>query len=194
MASTWTTYHVHGPACVMVGTGSSDALEYLGMTEDGVEVDIQVMTKDKRSDASGEAPATRIARGSVASLRFRLASWQESVWAKVLRRSVAGATAGAAGAIGSIMDQAPGSANGKPWSFGIALPGTFDDPWFFPACLLDNGQNVKLSSEDTRNALQFKAIKPVNGDALTAALLGTFSSPSTVTADTVQLYQRTLPS
>lgn len=79
-------YHVHGPASVIVAPGgplanTSVTPVYLGVAERGVDISIQEHFKPVHTSLSGEmTPAEHIRQGIDATIRFRLAVYDQTVF------------------------------------------------------------------------------------------------------------------
>lgn len=81
-----TAFHVNGVAEIKVGTGSADALELLGHTVDGVEIDPQIIRNPIYTDAGGGPdgiPASYIDVGEIHIIRADVIVYDVAVMAKV---------------------------------------------------------------------------------------------------------------
>lgn len=89
MAATNVLAHrVHGPAVVLVGTGSNNALETLGVTLDGASIRLTHHRRDVHNDVGGpDAPVDRQDMGSTARISVTLVDILEDTLRKLEYRS-----------------------------------------------------------------------------------------------------------
>ena len=88
---------VPGPCRVYVGTGVSGALEELGYTVNGANVEEDTMYSDVPTDACGDGPAADVQyQGEIHRVRLELSKWDQAIAAK-LTAKIRGGTAGAIG-------------------------------------------------------------------------------------------------
>lgn len=98
---------VDGPVAISVDTGTSNALESLGYTENGVEITEQIYTSEVKGDENGgdQGPPIDIQYfGEVHIIRMLLTKWDPLVIAKI-RAGLYGGTAGTPGTVGSLYFQ-----------------------------------------------------------------------------------------
>lgn len=168
-----TSYHVFGPCVPQVGTGTLNAMEVLGVTLDGGNVQLDHKEIPVHSDAGGPQAEVEIQQvGSIALIDFDLTSWDEAILTKLLLATEAASTLGQAGAPGALLGTGG-------FLKGLYLPSSVDSPWYFPfAKLMPN--SGKFGTEHTRRRLRFKAIRFVPGSVATVAAvpLYTRAAPS----------------
>lgn len=95
---------VDGPAVIKVGTGTASALETLGYTEDGAQIQENIFSIDVPGDQNGgpEGPPIDIQYlGEFHIVRLNLTKWDVAIEAKCSPRLLGG-TAGAVGTPGTL--------------------------------------------------------------------------------------------
>lgn len=160
-----TQYLTFGPCVPQVSTGASEALEVLGVCEDGGDITIQYEETPIVSDAGGKAPTEIQQMGSLAYIEFALPVVDTAVLDKVIRRSEGSATLGQGGVPGALLGT---GVAGVPYLFKLYLPSTLTSPWSFYYCKLESFRG-KYGTEYTKPRLRFKAIRWLAGTAATAA-------------------------
>lgn len=127
------TYTVFGAALVYTGTGSAGALELLGYTEQGVDMDITEAKEEVMTDLMGtKVPQDWQDMGMMARIVTPLIALDTAVLAKVMNK-------GDRTTFGSV--NTPGLVLGVGgYSFSVAIQsGTgsllYQAPWYFPTCL-----------------------------------------------------------
>jgi hypothetical protein len=98
------TINVAGPVLIRTGTGASAALEDLGYTIEGVEIQEQPKYLDVYGDQNGGSSGIPIDvqyMGEMHVLRFDLSKWDDAVMAKIAVR-LRGGTAGEIGTVGTL--------------------------------------------------------------------------------------------
>jgi len=143
-------YTVNGTALVSVGTGTSGALEVLGYTQDGVDIDITEITEDIMTDVMGRAPQDVQAMGMTARIVCAFIALDRTVLAKITGR-------GDRTAVGQV--NTPGlvlGAAGHLFRVGIASP--FDTPWSFSKCLVRPGFGTRLATKANPLRVEFFAL------------------------------------
>ena len=151
-----TQFETFGPCVPQVGTGTSDAMEVLGVCEDGGNIQITYLEQVVKSDAAGDAPADIQQMGSIATIEFTLSIKDTAVLAKVRRRSEAqGVTEGLGGVPGALLGTGA-------YLFALYLPSALTAPWTFPFCKLESyGGNY--GTRYTGDKIRFKAIRFLPG-------------------------------
>lgn len=99
------SYNSQGPVAIKVDTGSSNALELLGYSEDGIRIDDQVFRDDMKCDLRGgqQGPLDEAQYfGAIHIVQFTLVKFDQAVLAKVLAHIYA-QTAGTVAAPGTFM-------------------------------------------------------------------------------------------
>jgi hypothetical protein len=99
------TVNVAGIATIQVDTGSSNALETLGLTENGAEVTFEGYYGDVPCDDNGgnEGPPADVQYfGETAEIRLTLSKFDPTILAKV-NALLYGGTAGTPGIVGTLM-------------------------------------------------------------------------------------------
>jgi hypothetical protein len=151
---------VAGAAIVKVGTGSSDALETLGYTANGVDTRTQAYMGDVPGDENGGEAGPPIDVqyfGETAHIRCELTKYDSAIADKVGAR-VKGGTAGTylPSAVGTLM-------------FGASkhtrvLIHTANGPQNFPRCICREPIEVNKGTRYSRLILEFTAYKdPTSG-------------------------------
>lgn len=166
-----TQYETFGPCCPQVGTGTNNAMELLGVCENGGTIRIEYMEREIKSDAGGDAPTEIQAMGSVAEIEMDLPVKDLSVLAKCRFRSEGGTVDGTAPAPGLLLGTGG-------FTFGLYLPSAIGTPWYFLYCRLAQ-PSVKVGTEYAKDRLRFKAFRYLAGTGASVA--------------NVKLYQRSAP-
>lgn len=170
-----TAYRVFGACLPQVGTGPADAYEVLGVCQKGGRVDFENHFHAIHSDLSGPmAPAEFQQMGATARITFELASVDEAVLAKVMKRALAngGGTEGTPGTPGALMGT--GSHAHK-----LYLPSSAINPWVFDTVRLLRPETIEGTVAEPVK-LVFEAWRYIPGTASSAS--------------SYKLYSRTAPS
>ncbi|VTS00758.1 unnamed protein product [Gemmata massiliana] len=153
-------YTVNGAARVQVGTGSAGALELLGYTDRGVQIDIQELTKDIITDISGEAPQDVQSMGMMARIVANLIAMDRTVFKKLQGRGDR-TTPGLVNTAGLVLG---GSGN---YLFRVGIESPFDEPWSFNKCFVRPGYGTTLASAANPFRIEFQAIPWAAATAVT---------------------------
>lgn len=148
---------VTGPALVRVGTGTDNALESLGHTGQGADVQSQGFFLDVPGDENGgdAGPPIEVQyMGEIARVRLEMTKWDSAVAAKVQSR-LADGTAGTPGTAGTLM-----FGDGKTIR---VLLSTTNGPMNFPRCFLRNPWEINRGTKYSRLVLEFEAHKDGSG-------------------------------
>lgn len=169
--------YVPGPAQVFVGTGASAAYEWLGYSQDGVDVQLIASYRDVFSDFGGpDVPVDSQFMGESGFISMTLNKYNETVLQELAGRRVGtGITPGQieAQGLGSLMI-AEGYAypicikcpyNTKSFQTGLIVPG-----YAFSAGWLHDNFEVRLSVIMKAPRLIFRVLPVWNGVNLTASL------------------------
>jgi hypothetical protein len=157
--------HVNGPTVLSIGYPSG-SLFALGLSEDGVDIELVEHSHPVMTDAAGpQVPAAFLDAGEEAIIRARLAVYDRAVLRTIRKRGNSN-TEGVAGDRGVVLPL-----------FRLCCDSQFDEPWRFLACKLEGAQRTRISTTNTVWALTFRAIQPVGA---------AFSATGTV------LYDRTI--
>lgn len=148
------TNHVSGECLLRTGTGGSNALEDLGYTVDGVDLEFHRHTSDVKADTGGGeegVPVDVQEMGKEAFIRAQLVSYDEAVLAKI-RKDADETTEGGLATIGRLL-----GANGHLFRLLLTSPSEAV-PWNFPTVYLHDSASVKLGTKRTIWNLTFRAI------------------------------------
>lgn len=132
------SYHVFGAALIQTGTGSAGALEDLGFTESGGDIEITYHEENIMTDVAGPATPAEIQNmGNDAVIRVRMPIVDQTILDKVLSKNDATTPApGTEGTAGTLLGT--GS-----YAFRLAIipenTPTSENPWNF--------KTVKLRSQ-----------------------------------------------
>lgn len=143
-------FTVNGTALVSVGTGAAGALETLGYTQDGVDIEITELTEDIITDVMGRAPQDVQSMGMTARIVVSLIAMDRTVLAKVTGKGDR-TTVGALNTPGLVMGN-----GGHLFRVGIASP--FDTPWSFSKCFVRPGFGTRLATKANPFRIEFFAI------------------------------------
>lgn len=170
-------YHVFGPAVLQVGTGTTKALQSLGVTRSGMTVRVQQYYRGFMSDVGGpEVPVDHQFMGEVAHIRGELVDWKEDTLRLLRAFAKAGlsGTDGTGVAIGTLVGgNGPLSASNY---LPLAISGNGnEDPWYFPCVIVKEPQEFKLSSEQQGYNIEFFAFSYVAPGSTTRASLVTYA-------------------
>jgi hypothetical protein len=141
---------VNGTALVSVGTGSAGALETLGYTDQGVDIEIEELTNDIITDVMGMAPQEVQSMGMIARITVPLIAVDRTVLAKITGRGDR-TTVGLVNTPGLLL-----GTNSHLFRVGIAAP--LDTPWSFSKCFMRPGFGAKLATKANPFRVQFTAI------------------------------------
>jgi len=138
---------VSGLATIQVGTGSEQALETLGYTQNGVEITFEGFFLDVPGDENGgdEGPPVDVQNlGEIARIRLELTKWDLAIANKVVCRELGGAV-GVIATPGSLM-----FGDTKTYRLAIACPATgagldYDFPRAFPRMPIEVNRGTKFA-------------------------------------------------
>lgn len=158
-------YHVSGEAPISVGTGVEGALEVLGISRDGVSIQILQRERAIKSDVGGSEVAVDYQRmGMEAFLDITLVSWKETVLRKLRNRPFVypdGVVLNPAEGQGVPNGQLLGQSGGY---FPVYIGAFFEDTWLFPTCkLLGQPQSVTVGTVASEYKLRFHGIVHIPG-------------------------------
>lgn len=165
-----TAFHVNGTAEIKTGTGSAGALELLGHTINGVEIDVTPVVRPIYTDAAGGddgIPATERKAGEIAVIHADLIVYDEAVLLKV-RKGTETTTEGVMLGAGTILDNVAVGSTGVHGYYRLLILSPDDSlPWnFLTARLLR--KPVRISTKENVWRLAWQAI-PYVGTANTEA-------------------------
>jgi hypothetical protein len=157
-----TAFHVNGTAEAKVGLGASGALQLLGHSINGVDIDLRPIKFPVYTDAAGGdggVPATYQKIGQIALVRGEFVVYDEAVMSNVRAgpEVFAAETEGTMIYAGTIMDTVPPGGSGNHGFYRLLILSPGDVPWnFVSAHLL--GSPVRLSTRVSVWRLQWEAI------------------------------------
>jgi len=160
MAQAAQLFHVNGPAVLSVGLGTNPAsspLLQLGVSEDGVDIQMNEKLDVVPSDAAG-GPAELQRFPSDANISFSLVAYDLAVLQTI--RRINGQAEGVQGSPGRLV-----GSNGD--SFRLVIAST-DEIWRFLFCVPRGNQGFKLSSKYTAHRMSLYAWSFVPATANTA--------------------------
>ncbi len=163
-------FAVNGAALVYVGTGAAGALELLGYTDSGVDMDVQELTADIMSDVFGQAPHDVQYMGKTARIVANLIAMDRTILAKITGRGDR-TTVGQLNTAGMVIGAA-----GYAFRLGISAP--LDTPWSFSKAIVRGGFSTRLASKANPFRVEFFA--------------GPFGSTTATTSKDVPLWTRSL--
>ena len=132
-------YMINGTAFVYVGTGSGGALELLGYTDQGVEMNVDEFKMEIYTDLYGQrTPQDFQDMGMLARISTPLIACDREVLAKITGR-------GDRTQVG--MTSTPGLVLGQDYSFTVAIASSADVPWRFETCLMSRGFGTRLATK-----------------------------------------------
>jgi hypothetical protein len=153
--------HVNGEARIRTGTGAAAALEFLGVSVDGVDISIREHTEPVHTDTFGPSvPFDEQHFLQDAVISAQLVFYDEVVLAKIRNRM--SGTDGVQGEAGALW-----GAGGKYFRLLILSP-VEALPWNFPTARLMDAFEVKIGTRRSIWNLRFYA-KPYTGVAGTSA-------------------------
>lgn len=176
-----TAFHVNGVAEIKVGTGNSGALELLGHSIDGVDIDPQIVKRPIYTDAGGGEGGIPAAHQNVGEIHIVSADvivYDVAVMAKVRKgmpNLVAGGTEGVMQKAGVILDSTAvgGSGVGGYYRLLILSPDDSEPRNYLYAHLMKKPRRV--STKNTVYRLQWECI-PYIGTANTMASVVLFNT------------------
>lgn len=150
--------HVNGEASIWTGTGSSNALEELGISVDGVTFKETLLKEPVMVDTYFKHPFDYQYSLTEVVITCDLVIWDATVLAKLKSRLI-GVTQGTYGAAGSLIVAGGYTTRllimSTPASTGI----TGVEPcWNFPKVFLDDAYEAKFGTERTIYKLVFRAM------------------------------------
>lgn len=127
-------YAISGPSFIYVGTGSAGALELLGFTESGCDMDVTENKSEIMTDVLGPmTPQDFQDMGAVARVVCPLIAMDDAVMAKIMMR---GDHTGAGVIATAGLINTPGLVLGSGgYGFKVGIASTFDSPWVFAKCI-----------------------------------------------------------
>lgn len=164
-------YRVYGGLSVQVGTSTNNALETLGVTQEGGTIQITRHRRPIYSDVGGpETPVDIQDMGETAMINFSLIAFNEDV----LRRLAVKARAGIekSNSYGNITPRGRciGTDGG---TFRLFLPPTLtatnvvsEESWYFGTCDVINADEVKVGTVVTSVRMQIYAFPYIAGTAV----------------------------
>lgn len=173
-------YHVAGECLVKTGTGSSSALEVVGLTVEGVDITINEYKHPIHSDAGGGTaggPVEFQNMGADAVVRCRFVSWDQSVLDKVVKKHSGDATSPAPGMMGSA-----GRLVGANDSYRLVVQppsGSAENPFDFPVATTRSAQKVRMGSQYSEYEIEFYCWRYLSGAAVTSKDVKLFDRDST---------------
>lgn len=157
-----TAYHYFGPCIPQTDTGSSNAFEALGVSEDGGRIEEEPLVKPVKSDLGGsEAPVEFQQMGLKVTCRVKLVAIDEAVLIKMKKLSIGNTTEGVPATPGLLM-----GTNSK--RFSLYLPSSTQAPWVLTNCRLIS-LSIKEGTEYGVYELVIEAWRYVAGTASTNA-------------------------
>lgn len=149
--------NVAGPALVKVGTGAEGALESLGYTGRGADVQSQGFFVDVPGDQNGgeQGPPIDVQYlGEICRVRLELTKYDEAIALKIRSRLLAG-TEGTPGTAGTLMF-------GETKTVRVLL-NTTNNPMNFPRAFIRNAWEMNKGTIYSRLVLEFEAHKDAVG-------------------------------
>lgn len=154
------SYHHFGPCYVQTGTGAASALETVGVTVAGAEIELMSYVDFIKSDVGGpHVPVDLQDMAQVAVVRCPLVSYDATVLDKILKRSNS-TTVGLAPAAGRIVRK-------NSHSYRLLLASATDNPWNFPCAYSINQFNQRPGTEHQKPQVQWFCWPDVAETALT---------------------------
>lgn len=143
-------YFVNGTAFVYVGTGSAGALELLGYTDAGTDMNVSENKGEIFTDLFGPmTPQDFQDFGMTARIVAPLIAADRTVLAKILDKGDR-TTLGLLNTPGLVL-----GVNG--YRFRVAIASTFDSPWSFTSCILRPGFGTTLATKANPFRVEFMA-------------------------------------
>jgi hypothetical protein len=172
-------YHVSGEAAISVGTGADGALEVLGISRDGVSIQIIQKERPIKSDVGGSESAVEYQRmGEEAFIDLTLVAWKEDILRKVRNRPFKlPNNAPFAPADGVAIPRGPllGTGGGL---FAVGIGAFYEDPWYFFNCkVFGQPQSVTVGTVNSEYKLRFHAFVFVPGDITSITGMATADYP-----------------
>lgn len=179
-----------GPVELYTGTGSASALEFLGYSENGMQIEIRETFEDVHSDLLGPRIPTDVQHFQAdALITGDLVRWNESVLEKCEDRSLngAGGTGASFGIVSKLEVGALMLAYGKTYRLlcdapsldlggagsGAIMPGLI--PLNFPYAYLHDTMTRKRGARAERVHIIFRGLANTTNIGATAALPNTFT-------------------
>ena len=150
---------INGVALVYVGTGTLGALELLGYTEAGVDMDVKENKREIMTDLFGDmTPQDFQDMGMVARLVCPMITLDRTVLAKIIGK-------GDRTTVGLL--NTPGIALGATgYTFRVAIGSPFDSPWSFGRCVTLS-ESVRLATKANPLRMEFFAFPAASYTATT---------------------------
>ena len=142
-------FAVNGPSLIYVGTGGGGALQLLGYTDQGTDVEVMENKAEIYSDIFGPmTPHDFQDMGMMARIVAPLIAMDRTVLATVTGR-------GDRSAVGQV--STPGLVIGTDWAFRVGIASTFDSPWSFSRCLMRPRFGTRLATKANPFRVEFFA-------------------------------------
>lgn len=147
-------YMVNGTSFVYVGTGSAGALELLGYTVEGADMNVEEHKGEIFTDLFGpRTPQDFQDFGMTARIIAPFIAVDRTVLAKIMSR---GDHTGAPANQGTL--NTPGLVLGVGgYGFRVGIASTFDSPWSFNTCILRPGYGTRLATKANPFRVEFMA-------------------------------------
>lgn len=165
-------YRVHGPAVITVGTATNNAIEDLGVAENGCNIQITQHLRPIYSDVGGpETPVDVQDMGQTGKISVDLTAWNEEVLQKLYLR--AGGANGQAATFGDVTPRGRFiGTDGKLFCLTLIpqlqTANTYwEDGWHFYYCHLDAPPAaIRVGTVITAHRLLFSAIPHIRGSTI----------------------------
>lgn len=178
--------YVSGECPISVGTGTSDALEWLGTSEDGVSIEVNTYDDAIMTDVGGsQVPVDFQRMGQDCIIRVTIVDVVDSVMRKIANRrltlpdaSVHSPAEGVAVPRGTLIGQ-----GGQ--AFKLSIAAQWEDPFYFPTVKLLGARSFTVGTKMTKWKMVFQAWPYVAPTVQSITALATSSYPI--------LYARAIP-
>jgi hypothetical protein len=181
--------HVSGEAPISVGTATAGALEVLGLSVDGVEIQLLQVENPVMADIGGnQLPVDFQHMGEQAFVTVTLSRWNEDVLRKIRSRPF---TLG----IPAVAQATPADGLARPRgqligaggaAFKLVISAQYEDPWhFYTTKIVGSPQPFKVGTVVTNYQLRFHAWTFIPGNLVSLNGLTAANLP--------KLYDRALP-
>ena len=154
------TYHVFGAAVIQVGTGVAGALQTLGVTEDGADLDFETFIEPVRGDVNGpRVPVELQEMGAECWIRLRLVAWDTAVLNALLNRNDSGVSppAGVPGTMGTPGRLVGSSGDAVRLTVIPGPAGGSEAGYYFPTAVVRNRYGFKAGTENGKFNLSLYA-------------------------------------
>ena len=153
--------HVGGESQIKTGTGSAQALEILGVSVDGVDIEIEdhvsPIYTDTNGGPEGRIPFDEMGYGQTANIRAQLVFYDETILAK-LRPTFVGGSEGLQDVAGTLFGA------GSKYFRLLVLSPTDGVPWNFLKARMTGSKRVKIGVRQSVWNLSFFAL-PYSGSS-----------------------------